>query len=162
MALRITTKDRGYESLKKTLDLSRQKLDIGIFSPEGDVKYEENGATVMMAALFAEFGTKTQPKRSFLRAWFDQNEDLLKFWLKGEWERVARGEQTMDEALANVGRRAAHAIKQRILNGLDPDNAPSTVKKKGYNFPLLGLTGRLIAAISYRINGRAPRGVNSK
>lgn len=158
----IRDKDNGYSRVRKALfrDEANQ-LDIGVLGHKALEDYE-NGVAVWQAALWAELGVPNgeggwrQPPRSWLRGWFDENDDLVAFWLKGEMQRVARGEQTKQQALEEVARRAVSSIKKRMLAGVGPDNAPATIKRKGFDFPLFHL-GKLVNAVSFRISRRQGR-----
>ena len=153
--------DHGYAQVRRELfrdDTSR--LDVGVLGFEALDLYD-NGVAVWQAALWNEFGVPRPdgtgwkiPPRKWLRGWIDDNADLVKFWLAGELQLVARAQQTKEQALANVGRRCVHAVKQRILaSEITPANADSTVKKKGFNFPLFE-TGKLLRAIGFKVTSK--------
>ncbi len=147
-------RDKGYRRILANLyDGKAGQLDVGVHG--GLDQWYNNGMNVVTVATFAEFGTVNAPKRPWLRGWFDENTDLVKFWMRNEFVRVVAGEQTRQEALDNVGRRCVHGIKQRILDGIKPDNAPATVAKKGFGLPLFE-TGKFLNAIGFRTKARSP------
>lgn len=153
----ITDKDNGYRDVRKSLfEDADSQLEVGMLGYAALEQYE-NGVAVWEAAMWAEFGTQHAPSRSWLRGWFDENRDLVVFWLKGEMLLVAQGVQTKQQALDNVGRKCVHSVKQRILQGIPPENATSTVLKKGFSFPLFN-TGKFINAIAHRISRRVASG----
>jgi hypothetical protein len=150
MGFYIRDRDRGYAAITKQLFSDQDnKLDVGVFSEET----YENGLSLVQAATFAEFGTSKQPARSWLRAWFDDNQDLVAFWLAGELKLVAQGKQTKEQALKQVGKKCVAGIRERILKRIPPDNAKATEKKKGFNFPLIH-SGRFLRAINFLVRKR--------
>lgn len=150
-------RDNGYTKVRKALaEDATSKLDVGLPNSAIELLYD-NGVSVWEAAAWSEFGVAAkdgrgwrQPPRPWLRGWFDENKDLVVFWLRGEMQRVVRGEQTREQALENVGRRCVHGVKQRILSGIEPENAEATVRKKGFSLPLFN-TGKFVKAIAYKV-----------
>lgn len=149
-AVAIKDEDRGYAALVKAVfELRKPRIDVGIL--EGDASHGEGGATILDIATWAEFGTQTEPARSFLRAWFDEDEEHLREVVGELLERVLRGELTKDQALEQLGAYAVGRVQQRIADGIDPPNAPSTVKHKGSSTPLID-TGLLRSSVSYKVD----------
>ena len=129
-----------------------KELTVGIHANEA-ARVHSNGVTVLQAAIWNEFGTDTIPARPFLTAWFDENLDLLFFWVKGEFSLVAQGKQSKDQALRRVGEKCVAAIKQRMVSRIPPPNRPSTIAKKGSDIPLID-TGLLWSSIGAYVDGR--------
>lgn len=139
--------DRFVELLYTNKD--GQRLDVGIQPERAALEYER-GVTIIEVAIWNEFGTKTIPSRSWLRGWFQENQNYVTGWLLGEFKRVARGEQTKVQALQRVGEKCVASIKQRIVARIPPPNAPSTIAKKGSNVPLID-TGIFLGSIGAKV-----------
>lgn len=152
----VTDKDNGYARVRAELFKDNYAaIEIGVLGYAALEQYE-NGTAIWQAALWAEMGVPNgnggwrQPPRSWLRGWFEENDDLVAFWLKGEMLRVARGEITKQQAIEEVARRAVVSMKNRMRHGIDPRNADATIKRKGFDFPLFNM-GKLVNTVTYRI-----------
>ncbi len=149
--------DKGYSTLvKKVFTLGAPKIDVGIFDSAGPHKYST--MSVVEIATIHEFGNEHCPERSFLRAWFDENESKCRAAVVAMLEAVLAGKYTKDQALQLLGQRFVGEIQKRIANGIPPPNAPSTIAQKGSDKPLID-TGQLRSAITYAIDGEQKQGV---
>jgi hypothetical protein len=149
----ITSRDRGYTSLTKRIyGLGRVHLRVGITAKTGAVQKEDGvtGTTVVMVAEWQEFGTKTIPARSFIRAWFDENEPECKVLLASALRAVARGAISKQDAMDRLGAKFAGGMQARISNGIPPPLADSTDKRKGSRVPLID-TGQLRSSITWEV-----------
>lgn len=147
----VTDRDNGYAALRAVFDQNGTRLEAGVFGNKGETY--DNGVTTTDIGEWAESGTKTMPARPWLSGWLDENWELVIFRLRMEMSRVVRGQQTKNQALSRVGRMIRDGIRERILAKIPPPNAPATIKKKGFDHPLLE-TGRFLKAITYRILDR--------
>uniref|UniRef100_A0A6M3KX07 Tail protein n=1 Tax=viral metagenome TaxID=1070528 RepID=A0A6M3KX07_9ZZZZ len=144
----IVRKDQGWMSLKASLaQLGDYDVSVGVL---GEAEPYESGSPVTVAevATFNEFGTRTIPERSFIRSTIADK--------KLAWTRMARtilrgktkiATQNMYQAL---GMRAQADVQNTIVRLVDPPNAPSTIKAKKSDNPLID-TGRLKNSITYEI-----------
>ena len=66
-------------------------------------------------------------------------------------QSVIAGKRTKDEVLELLGQQCVGQIQERISEGIDPPNAPSTIRQKGSSTPLID-TGALRSAVNYRVN----------
>lgn len=148
----IKDEDRGYRDLVKRLFGLRTKarIDVGIL--EDKEHGEEGGATLLEIGTYNEFGTATIPERSFIRAWFDEDEPHLREQLAALMASVVEGKRTKEQVLEIMGQYCVGRIQARMAEGVAPPNAPSTVARKGSSTPLID-TGILRASISYRVDG---------
>lgn len=60
-----------------------------------------------------------------------------------------------DQILEQIGVSAEGAVKQYIRDLKDPPNAPSTIKKKGSDNPLID-TGAMMQSVTYKIQRQMP------
>lgn len=157
MSLTIKDIDNGYAKfVANVYDSDGKKLDVGIFSNASNVTYD-TGVSVLQVAIWNEFGTPTQPARSFIRAWFDEHQNDVLNWYAAEFLQVLAGQQTQVQALENVGKKCVQGIQNRIEIGVPPPNAASTVAKKGFDHALVE-SGFMRSVINYRVTGT--RGVS--
>lgn len=157
--------DHGYNALVDRLfKFAKPRIEVGILAGAGadEAKTGEavgEGLTLLEAAIFNEFGTTDAegnihvPARSFIRAWFDENEAALRQELTGLMRDVVAGKRTKEQILQMLAVRCVGEIQQRIADGLDPENRHSTVEKKGSSTPLIA-TGQLRAGVTSRITER--------
>jgi hypothetical protein len=165
MGSTITDTDKGY---KKMLDRiygtakAKPVIRVGILEKDGAQSYvrkqnraanengERNPMTIIQIAVFNEFGTATIPERSFIRAWFDENNALIKNKFSTLMRSVVKGDRTKEEILDLIGLWCVGNIQQRISAGIEPENADSTIKAKGSSTPLID-TGILRSSVSYEV-----------
>jgi hypothetical protein len=136
----------------------KARITIGIHGDEGadlrqDATFEEDGAltpssglTVAEVAAFHEFGTRTIPQRSFIRAWFDESLAENRGLIRSQLTLAASGKISLESALARVALKCEADVKRRIRNRIPPPLATSTIARKGSSVPLIS-TGQLRAAI---------------
>lgn len=139
-------------------------IEIGIFSEQGDqAKRErvrakskgtiEGSATLAEIATAHEFGLGV-PQRSFLRAWFDENESAIFAKLLERFE--ANGPARWALSLNQVALWAQADVQLRIVRHIPPPLSAARIKQKKSSTPLID-TGQLRAAITARVNGTPPR-----
>lgn len=151
--LQIKKRDRGYEALTKRIyGFGKVHLKVGVFSTDAKVdhKGQPQDVTVVMVAEWMEFGTPTIPARSFIRAWFDTNKPQVQVRVASALRAVVRGKITKERALALLGEEFAAGIRARMAEGIPPELAKSTVKKKGSSMPLID-TGQLRASVTFQV-----------
>jgi hypothetical protein len=105
--------------------------------------------TIADVAYWNEFGIGV-PERSFIRAWFDEATAENRAALRRALTMVLKGEKTIEEALTLVGIRFVGKIQQRISQGIEPANAPATIKAKGSSTPLID-TGQLRQSLTFLV-----------
>lgn len=154
MSSKVSDKDRGYARVRANLaKAEHDQVTVGIFAAEGDEIHEgdplADPVTVLEVATANEFGIGV-PERSFIRAWVDQNETLIRRKVKELLGWVVKGKITEPQAMNYLGLWAQGEIQKRISAGIDPPNSPATVARKGSSTPLIN-TGQLRASITYQI-----------
>jgi len=150
---KIRDTDKGYRATIKRIDgIGKANVTVGIHASDGAAK-EGDGATVLDVAVWAEFGTDTEPERSWLRAWFEANREIGTKKLTEFLARVVAGKLTKKQALEQFGAWAQGGIQQRIADGIEPANAPSTIEQKGSSKPLIN-TGQFRASIHFKVDSK--------
>lgn len=115
-------------------------LEVGVLQG----KYP-NGLNIAQNAKYQEFGAYNIPPRPFFRNSIKENE---KKWVEAYKQGLKKRENNVVE---RVGVLASSDIKATITKLQTPPNAPSTIKQKGSNNPLID-TGLLRASIDYKVN----------
>lgn len=123
-------------------------VNVGWFE---DQTYED-GLPIAKVARWNEFGTKAGiPQRPFMRRTMMKHEkewiETLKTIVQKEIDKDKN--INIDKALKKFGEIVKGDIQETILEGGFVKNAPSTVKKKGFNMPLVD-TGVMISSIQAR------------
>lgn len=121
-----------------------RRVNVGIFQNQGEDLVEYAAAN--------EFGTEKIPERSFLRAGIDEARrrgdiqrkvaDLLFLVVTGKISPLA--------ALVRLGIFGAEIVKKKIDQGPFAALAPSTIRRKGSDVPLIE-SGRMRRNITSRI-----------
>lgn len=107
------------------------------------------GLTVAEVGTFHEFGLGV-PQRSFIRGWYDESVEENKRTMAVLQKQVLRGQVSEEQALARFGAKCVGDIQKRIVDGIEPPLAESTVKRKGSSTPLVD-TGQLKASITFEV-----------
>jgi hypothetical protein len=143
--------DHGYRRLVEIVfGLERPVITVGIFESEGSKMYASDDMTLLEVAIIHEFGTDKIPERSFIRAWFDENQDRCREALRVMLEVVVAGKYTKEQSLELLAQRFVGEIQKRIAAGIPPPLAQSTIDRKGSSTPLIN-TGQLRSGITYKI-----------
>lgn len=95
-----------------------------------------SGEHIASVAFWNEYGTDTIPPRPFFRTAIADNK---KKWFKIIKDGVKKNEsnRALERALKEAGHEAVNDVKRSILSWDTPANAPSTIKRKGFNNPLV-------------------------
>lgn len=105
---------------------------------------------VSEVAFWNEFGTKTIPERSFLRATIKRNAKRYIALERKLLRKVVLGQLDLKKALGIVGVKAEGDVKKAIFRFKSPPNAKSTIKQKGFNDPL-SFTSLLAQSIKHEV-----------
>lgn len=70
--------------------------------------------------------------------------------LVGGWHRRNGSSKDLRQVLKRIGAEGVELIREQIDSYTPPPNAPSTVKRKGFDFPLIE-TGEYRAALRFRL-----------
>jgi hypothetical protein len=157
----VTLNTRGLEVLRANLRaLNDHVLTIGFQGPSGSQLYP-TGVNAATVALFNEFGTRNIPARSFLRSTlFEQRERITQIIRRAaesvvEQVAVELSAQAVIFHLGQAGREIVELVRTKMSRsrGWAKANAPSTVARKGFDFPLHE-TGDLVEAVSWAVRDR--------
>ena len=104
-----------------------------------------DGQNVASVAFWNEYGTARIPPRPFMRTTIAQNREN---WV--EMVRKLVPVHGADLSLLKLGEEMQGKLVFSILNWVEPPNAPYTIKKKGFNKPLVE-QGIMSRSISYEL-----------
>ena len=145
----VIDRDLGYNRIMRDLErLDGMEVVAGMLRDSGKAS---NGASYVDIATWNEYGTGHIPSRPFIRISADTN--------KAAWEKMAQqcvngvidGDSPRDAAQV-VGHRMVEDIRKVSGSPELTANAPSTVKKKGRNEPLVD-SGEMRRRVNFRIEG---------
>lgn len=130
--------------------LRKQEVFIGYQSGKETHK-SEDGTEIDMAqvAMFNELGTSTSPPRPFLRQSVDDNQAKINAMVEQQTKNVAKG-GSAEQSLKQLGAFGVSLVQEKIGNGTFTPNAPSTIKAKGSEKPLID-TGQMRQSVHYVI-----------
>lgn len=148
--VKIRTNDKEWQRLKDGIKkATKTRLLVG--SLEGaDAKHPNANATVGEVAIWNEFGTMTIPARSFARDWASLHKKRFAKDLASAHAVIILGREDSERILGNLGRRYASSMKKRIVDGIPPPNAASTLAQKDGDTPLID-TGTLLETITHKV-----------
>lgn len=126
--------------------LANKEIFVGFQS--GKVT-DDNGVDIANIAAFNELGTSRAPARPFLRKSVDENGERIQTACAAFAKQVVDG-GTAETALKGLGVFAKTLVQQKITDGDYEPNAPSTIKAKGSDKPLID-TGRMRQSVEYII-----------
>lgn len=141
---------RGGDKFRQRLaELAKQektaKVRVGIIE---QANYEgSDGESVAQVAFWNEYGTATIPPRPFFRNTIAEHKDE---WPKQAAEMLEANGGDVRQTLELMGKGVKGQIVETIQDFREPPNAAATVKKKGFDKPLID-TGTLWRSIDYEV-----------
>ena len=109
--------------------------------------------SLLEVAIIHEFGAGPVPARSFIRATLDEKRaEILKLQVALA-QQVLLGKLTPEQALGQLGAKVASMCQARIVAGIAPPLAASTLRRKGNKITPLILTGQLKSSITFAVEG---------
>ncbi len=136
---------RYFKELKK---LAKMEVRVGF---QGDETYDD-GVSVAEIAAFNELGTSDTPARPFMKQSFEKHEKELQAACDQVNKAIIAG-RSAEQALDVLGVTAKGIVQEEIADGDFAPNAPSTVKKKGSDKPLID-TGHMRQSVNYVVKRR--------
>lgn len=144
----VIDRDLGYNRIMRDLQkLYGMEVVAGMLRDSGKA---ENGASYVDIAAWNEYGTSRIPSRPFIRISADTN--------KAAWAKMAQ--QCVNDVIdGDSPRDAAQVVGHRMVEDIRKvfgdtsklkANAPSTIKKKGRNEPLVD-SGEMRRRVNFRI-----------
>ncbi len=135
--------------LRQVKILENTGIQVGIVGPDASGPSSDGRLTIVEEAYINEFGSRSAgiPARHFVKGAITpaKANAAAKKMLESI---IARGDA--GAALNAAGEGFAEKMRDRLYQGRFRPNAPATVRKKGFNHPLLE-TSRLADAISYML-----------
>jgi hypothetical protein len=122
-------------------------LDVGVQGRLGAETHRGSLLSVAQIAEIHEFGLG-QAERSWLRDWYDANQQLIKEDLRKVGRGILLGRFTREQGLELLGAKYVGQIQARIAAGIPPALTEATIQKKGSSVPLID-TGQFRSAITY-------------
>lgn len=138
----------GRKFYAELANLKENEVFIG-FQAGKTMHTDEDGKEVDMAqiAAFNELGTSNSPSRPFLRQTVDDNQDKIDQMCAQVADRIAKG-GSAEQGLKQLGAFGVMLVQDKIRNGSYAPNAPSTVRRKGSDQPLID-TGQMRQSVHY-------------
>lgn len=126
-------------------------LQVQVGYQAGEVT-DDNGVDIANIAAFNELGTVTAPSRPFLRKSVDENASKIKAMCASQLQKLRDG-ATAEDILKTLGVFQKGLVQQKIVDGSFEPNAPSTIRKKHSDKPLID-TGRMRQSVNYVIKSK--------
>ncbi len=139
----------GRKFLKEIEKLKGLQVHVGFQA--GEVT-DDNGVDIANVAAFNELGTATAPARPFLRKSVDENTGKIKTMCASQLKRLRDG-ATAEDVLNKVGVFQKGLVQRKIVDGSFAPNAPSTIRKKHSDKPLID-TGLMRRSVNYVIKSK--------
>lgn len=128
------------------------QVTAGIHQDDGG-KQHSRGVTNADVGSFHEFGFGP-PQRSWLRAYFDENEDRLGLLMEDAVaDSIIKGTD-IEQSLGLIAVQIEGEIKERILAGIEPELSESTKRKRGEAAVPLLATSQMLGAIRAELQVR--------
>lgn len=141
--------DRGYQKLvRRIFTFGGPKISVGIHESDGKVQHGE--MRVIDIANIHEFGLGNVPQRSFIRAWFDENQERARAAMQRLLRSVVKGDRTPEQAVDTFALWVVGQMQLRMAKGIAPPLKRRTILRKGSSVPLID-TGQLRTSISYKV-----------
>lgn len=124
-----------------------KKLEVRIGFQQG--AQDEDGVDMVDIAMWNELGTVNMPARPFMRDSVDNHTDVIEAFAQAQVNTLAGG-GTAESVLKNMGVMQKAMIQNEIDEGSFAANAPSTVRRKKSDKPLID-TGRMRQSVQFVI-----------
>jgi hypothetical protein len=128
---RVIDRDKGYRlAVKRLLGVGNLGVSVGVHEDAGA---DEDGTPVAEYAMVNEFGSEDGhvPERSFLRSTLDERQGPYAAELERAVSRAVDG-VPLKTALMPLALQVRQDVQNKLDSGVDPENAPATVAKKGH------------------------------
>lgn len=148
----VIDRDLGWSDLvREARMLDGLEVSAGILENSGNYA---KGQSLVDVAIWNEYGTSRIPSRPFIRISSDDNRKAWGKLAENCAGKVLNGSMGARSAGDTVGQQMVKDIKKVFgdKSKLAP-NAPSTIKRKGHDKPLID-TGKLRDSVNYRVEDR--------
>lgn len=144
-----------FKDLKKILhQLENSHVTIGVHEDAGKYSTGSNPPTVVEVAFWTEFGTRSQPERSWLRSAVDENQSTIDRWREELLPQILDGKISVQKGLEIMGFRMQTLVQNKIKSNVPPPNAASTREQKrrdGAGDSTLIHSGLLLRSVTYKV-----------
>ena len=124
-----------FKRLKEQAQIGRRaQVLVGVQKGAGNY---DDGTPIAVIAAANHFGTSTIPARRFLDVAVANNSKRYANIVRDQIPKVLRGKMDMDAVLNAIGNAAVGDVQDYMVDLRTPPNAPSTIKKKGSDNPLV-------------------------
>lgn len=155
---RLVYTDMGLGDIINGFDiLASTNIEVGVVGPAADAPASSGRLTMGEVAIINEFGA---PGANIPARHFVQNTITPKR-SRAEAHKLVTAAMHLEDpiaALNEVGARLAEEIRERIYHGDFRQNKPATVRRKGFNHPLMD-TSALADAVGFLV---VPEGESEK
>lgn len=134
----------GEKFFRQIKELKDKEVFVGYQA--GEV-LDDRGVDMAQIAMWNELGTSTAPSRPFLRKSVDENADTIRAMCTQQLKAVSSG-GTAEQSLKQIGVFAVGLVQEKIESGSYEPNAPSTIRKKKSDKPLID-TGKMRQSVKY-------------
>lgn len=137
----------GWNRIKSVINsMNKKQVEVGFIN---------NSSNIATIAFLNEFGHKARdgsqvPERPFMRNALKKYQESF---LKESAQRIKaimQSSLSLDSYLNEMGKFWQDRIKYSIAEFNNPRNKPSTIKRKGFDDPLIH-TGLMLATVKYKI-----------
>lgn len=144
---RVTVRDIGWAAVKAdAIKLSGWVIEAGLFADSG----EHDGVPLAQIGFWLNYGTEDIPARDWLGGGAEFTERAAMKQITAIVNRLGKLPGNPETLLTPVAKAVAEGIKAFAINHQWTPNAPSTVKQKGFDWPLVE-TGEMIDSIDGRV-----------
>jgi hypothetical protein len=144
----VTEKGPGFSQL--IAELAGAAVTIGVQGDEAKEKHSNSERTKGEVAAIHELGLGV-PERSWLRSWFDANQNRIQQETRDALTKVAARKVSRKKAMEDLGYSWVEQIRDNIVSGkITPALSASTVARKGHNTPLLE-SSDMVNAITFKL-----------
>lgn len=141
MGMEVRVERTNKDKLPKIADGA---VNIGWFA---DMKYDDQTPVAKVAAIL-EYGSPW----AFMRPTVHQKQGQWRNTVKTLMKAAIKNGISSETVLKQMGEIAKGDIQGTIAGMISPPNAPATIKRKGFNKPLVD-TGVMLASIQSRLEG---------
>lgn len=155
MGEKLEFKDMGIGKwMARISDAGLARIRVGVVGAKAGEPSGDGRITVADAAIINEYGVDNGKvkieERSFLRKPLTHGNPAVSGLMTEFVRKVVDNVGSVDDAANEAGRGLADISRNALLAGIPPDNAPETIRKKGFDHPLVH-TSALAGAISHRV-----------